>query len=174
MTDLKMLKTWATELQKEIEGTADTDPAFKEKKALLKSILSKCKSAVEDALTTGAMLSGGVFSRDQTSRLRSSESALSSIELTGRDYDSTSKFVSQADKIYDAFISDDSDLEPIFVKQVKLRFDDNPYSRLKAASPSPATWEDLKSWIAETFDSGLVPVQLLARALETEHKKNSC
>ena len=169
-----MLKTWADDLQKTIAATAEEDDSLPDKKALLKSILAKCKSAVDQAPTTGSKIPSSDFSRDQTSRLRSSESALSVIEFTGRDYDSTSKFVNQADKIFDAFISDDRDLESIFVKQVKLRFDDNPYSRLKAASTPPTTWEGLKSWIAENYDSGLVSVQLLARALETEYQKNSC
>ena len=94
-----MLKTWAAELQTEIDGKPETDAALEEKQALLKSILSKCKSAVDVAPTAGAKLSGSDFSRDQTSRLRSSESALSSIEFTGRDYDSSSKLINQADKI---------------------------------------------------------------------------
>ena len=67
-------------------------------------------------------LPGSDFSRDQLSRLRSSESALSALEFTGRDYDSNSKYVATVDKMYDAYISDDADLEPTFVKQVKLSF----------------------------------------------------
>ena len=174
MTDIKVLRAWAEDLQKEIAGMDATDATFDDKKALHKSILAKLKSAVDDAPTTGAKLPSSDFSRDQTSRLRSSESALSSLEFTGRDYDSNSKYVSTVEKIFDAYISDDLDLEPHFVKQVKMTFADNPYSRLKAAASPPATWDSLKSWIAENFDSGLVSIQLLARALETEYKKGSC
>ncbi len=174
MTDIKMLKAWSEDLEKEVAGMDASDDARDDKKALLKTILAKLKSAIDKAPTSGSKLPGSDFSRDQTSRLRSSESALSSLEFTGRDYDSNCKFVSTVDKIFDAYISDDLDLEPIFVKQVKLTFADNPYSRLKAAATPPATWDSLKSWIAENFDSGLVSIQLLARALETEYKKGSC
>jgi hypothetical protein len=174
MIDISMLKAWSEQLEKEIAAMDIADASLPEKKALLKSILSKCKTAVDDAPTSGSKLSGSDFSRDQLSRLRSSESALSELEFTGHDYDSTTKFVNKVDMIFDAFISDDRDLEPIFVKRVKLTFQDNPYSRLKAASTSPTTWDDLKSWITEYYNSGLVSVQLLQRALETDYKKNSC
>ena len=161
MTDIKMLKSWSEDLQKEIAAMNTADESLPGKKALLESILRKCKSVVDDTSTSGSKLPSSDFSRDQTSKLRSSESALSAIEFTGHDYDSTVKFVGSVDKIFDAFISDDLVLETTFVKQVKLRFDDNPYSRLKAASTPPATWDDLKSWITEHYDSGLVSIQFL-------------
>jgi hypothetical protein len=173
MSDIKMLKSWTTELETEIAGLAKTDEILPAKKQLLATILAKLEKAVKDAPTSGSKLPGSDFTRDQLSRLRSSESALSALEFSGRDYDANSKYVATVDKIYDAYISDDASLEPTFVKQVKLSFSDNPYSRLKAAVPPPATWDDLKSWIADNFDSGLVSIQLLARALETEYKKGS-
>ena len=169
-----MLKSWSEELQTEIAGLSSSDDTLPAKKQLLTTLLAKLEKAVKDAPTSGTKLPGSDFSRDQLSRLRSSESALSALEFTGRDHDSNSKYVTTVDKIYDAYISDDVVLEPTFVKQVKLSFADNPYSRLKAAATSPVTWDDLKSWITENFDSGLVSIQLLARALETEYKKGSC
>jgi hypothetical protein len=174
MSDIKMLKSWTPELETEIAGLAKTDEILPAKKQLLATILAKLEKAVKDAPTSGSKLPGSDFTRDQLSRLRSSESALSALEFTGRDHDSNPKYVTTVDKIYDAYISDDVELERTFVKQVKLSFADNPYSRLKSAATFPATWDDLKSWIAENFDSGLVSIQLLTRALETEYKKGSC
>ena len=139
MTDIKMLKSWSADLQKEIAAINIANESLPGKKSLLESILRKVKSVVDDTSNFGSKVASSNFYRDQTSKLRRSESALSAIEFTGHDDDSTDNFVGCVDKIFDAFISDDLVLETFFVKQVKLRFDDNPYSRLKAASTSSAT-----------------------------------
>ena len=116
---------------------------------------------------SSSKLAAGGLSRDQIASLRSSENALSALEFAGRDYETTTIFVASCDKVYDAYIDGDDELEANFAKQVKMRFSATPYARLKSESSSPATWSEVKEWISSTFNSNLTAIQLLSRALET-------
>jgi hypothetical protein len=174
MADVKFLREWTDSLKAELDEMDATDFNFKVKNDLYASLLAKAASAIGAATIKGASSSNGDLTRDQIAALRSAETALNQLEFCGRDYDLTAKFVATVDKIHDTYIEDDIALAGNFTKQVKMRFSENPYARLRAETSQPATWTLLKDWINSTYDCGLTSIQLLSRAIETDYKRGSC
>ena len=174
MADVKFIKEWAESTKAELDKMDRSDPNYKVKSDLYANLLAKAVSAVGCATVKGASSPNGDLTRDQIAALRSAETALSALEFTGRDFDLTAKFVACVDKIHDTYIEDDNALAGNFTKQVKMRFAENPYARLRAEAVQPSNWTLLKDWINTTYDCGLTSIQLLSRAIETDYKRGSC
>lgn len=116
--DIKFLKSWAESTKAELDKMDKSDPHYKGKSDLYASLLAKATSAVGSATVTGAPSFNGNLTRDQIAALRSAETALSSLEFTGRDFDLNAPVIATTDKIRDNYNEDDVALASNFIKQV--------------------------------------------------------